>query len=103
MFGLLNIIFRPIGGMFGDLIYRHTESVRGKKLLVTFLGVIQGVFELVIGLCNPHHQPTMYGLVAALAFFMEAGNGANFAVVPHVHPFSNGESVTRQLRLLSRH
>jgi len=25
-----------------------------------------------------------------MAFFLEAGNGANFALVPHVHPFANG-------------
>jgi len=32
----------------------------------------------------------MFGLVAGLAAFMDASNGANFAVVPHVHPFANG-------------
>ena len=32
----------------------------------------------------------MFGLVAGLAFFLEFGNGANFALVPHVHPASNG-------------
>lgn len=32
----------------------------------------------------------MFGLIAGLAFFLEASNGANFALVPHVHPFANG-------------
>lgn len=32
----------------------------------------------------------MFGLIAGMAFFLEAGNGANFALVPHVHPHANG-------------
>merc|ERR1711964_466466 len=28
--------------------------------------------------------------MGGLAVFMDAANGANFAVVPHVHPFANG-------------
>lgn len=91
MFGLLNFAFRPAGGMISDLIYRYTGSVWGKKLWVTFLGVIMGVFELAIGLSDPHRERYMFGLVAGLAFFMDASNGANFAVVPHVHPFANGK------------
>ena len=32
----------------------------------------------------------MIGLVALMALFLEAGNGANFALIPHVHPRANG-------------
>jgi NNP family nitrate/nitrite transporter-like MFS transporter len=32
----------------------------------------------------------MFGLIAGMAFFLEAGNGANFSLVPHVHPHANG-------------
>lgn len=90
MFGLLNVFFRPAGGMAGDLIYRHTSSVWAKKLWITFLGVAMGAFELAIGLSDPKSMATMFGLVAGLAFFMDASNGANFAVVPHVFPHANG-------------
>ncbi|KAK5999165.1 Nitrate transporter [Cladobotryum mycophilum] len=90
MFGLLNVIFRPLGGVIGDLIYRHTNSVWAKKLWMTFLGVTMGAFQLAIGLSDPHHEPTMFGLFAGLAFFSFAANGANFAIVPHVHPSANG-------------
>jgi NNP family nitrate/nitrite transporter-like MFS transporter len=90
MFGLLNVFFRPAGGIIGDFIYHHTSSVWAKKLWVTFLGVTMGAFEIAIGFSNPHSQATMFGLVAGCAFFMDASNGANFAVVPHVHPKSNG-------------
>ncbi|OAA56276.1 nitrate transporter CrnA [Niveomyces insectorum RCEF 264] len=90
MFGLLNVFFRPAGGLLGDCIYTHTGSVWGKKTWMTFLGVVAGAFEMAIGLSDPHRQSTMFGLMVGLAFFMEAANGAVFAVVPHVHPFANG-------------
>lgn len=90
MFGLLNVVFRPAGGMVADVIYHYTKSVWAKKFWLVFLGVMTGAFEIAIGLTNSHNQNTMFGLVAGLAVFMDASNGANFAVVPHVHPFANG-------------
>ncbi|KAJ5793824.1 hypothetical protein N7457_000423 [Penicillium paradoxum] len=90
MFGLLNVVFRPAGGLLGDLVYRVTDNVWSKKLLLTFLGVAMGAFQLAIGLSDPSTETAMFGLVAGLAFFLEASNGTNFAVVPHVHPFANG-------------
>lgn len=76
--------------MAGDIIYRHTSSVWAKKLWVTFLGVIMGVFELAIGVTDSRYMATMFGLVAGLAFSMDASNGAKFAVVSHVFPHANG-------------
>lgn len=90
MFGLLNVVFRPIGGLLGDVLYRYTGTVWSKKLLLVSLGLIMAAFELAIGLTNPHNEGTMFGLVASLALFLEACNGANFAVVPHVHSYANG-------------
>ncbi|KAK5709394.1 hypothetical protein LTS12_028092 [Elasticomyces elasticus] len=90
MFGLLNIVCRPAGGVLADVVYRYTDSVWSKKILLLFLGVVMGAFQLAIGLSDPKNQATMFGLVAGLAFFLEACNGANFALVPHVHPFANG-------------
>ncbi|PGH13548.1 hypothetical protein AJ80_06298 [Polytolypa hystricis UAMH7299] len=90
MLGLLNIIFRPLGGFVGDVIYSKTHSVWAKKIWLIFVGVVYSVFLLAIGLSNPQGRSTMFGLVAGYAFFMAACNGANFAVVPHVHPFANG-------------
>jgi NNP family nitrate/nitrite transporter-like MFS transporter len=49
-----------------------------------------GAFELVLGFTNTTSEGTMFGLVAGLALFLDACNGANFAVVPHVHPYANG-------------
>lgn len=84
------MVFRPLGGVVADVIYHHTDSVWAKKMWIVFCGVMMGSFELAIGLKNSHNTHTMFGLVAGLAIFMDASNGANFAVVPHVHPFANG-------------
>lgn len=100
MYGLLNAIFRPMGGIISDLIYRSTGSLWGKKILLHSLAVIMGVFMIIIGFLNPHNKATMMGLMTGLAFFEEAGNGSVFALLPHVHPTFNGESwVTSRLSL----
>ncbi|RDW74002.1 putative nitrate transport protein crnA [Coleophoma crateriformis] len=90
MFGLLNIVFRPAGGLISDFIYRKTGSVWSKKIWLHSLAIICGAFQIAIGQVNSKSHSTMFGLVAGMAFFLEAGNGANFALVPHVHPFANG-------------
>ena len=90
MFGLLNIVTRPLGGITSDLIYRKTGSVWAKKLLMHGLGLIAGSFLLAIGFSNPMNTNTMFGLIAGFAIFLEAGNGANFSLVPHVNPHANG-------------
>jgi len=90
MFGLLNVVCRPAGGFLADVFYRFTGTVWSKKLLLTFLGIIMGAFQLAIGFSDPTSEATMFGLIAGLAFFLEACNGVNFALVPHVHPYANG-------------
>ncbi|KAF2751091.1 nitrate transporter-like protein [Sporormia fimetaria CBS 119925] len=91
MFGLLNVITRPLGGFVGDLIYKWTNhSLWAKKAWIHFVGVMSGIFLIVIGVLDSKDLSTMIGLIALMAVFMEAGNGANFALVPHVHPFANG-------------
>jgi len=64
-----------------------------KKAWIVFVGVVSGIFLIVIGETNPHNETTMFGLIAGMAFFLEAGNGANFALVPHVHPFGTGTNI----------
>ncbi|SLM35334.1 mfs nnp nitrate nitrite transporter [Lasallia pustulata] len=89
MFGLLNVVFRPMGGLISDAVYRRS-GVWGKKALLHTFAILLGVFLLIIGLLNPNNKSTLFGLVAGMAFFLEAGNGANFSLVPHVHPHANG-------------
>lgn len=102
MFGLLNIVCRPAGGFLADVVYRYTDSVWSKKILLLFLAIVMGAFQLAIGLSDPKNQSTMFGLTAGLAFFLEACNGANFALVPHVHPFANGKTPDTTLRIHNR-
>lgn len=91
MFGLLNGAFRPLGGLVADLAYHATGgNVWAKKALIHAYGLITGAFLIIIGVLNPHEKSTMFGLIAGMAFFLEGGNGLNFALVPHVHPFANG-------------
>lgn len=91
MFGLLNVVFRPLGGLVSDVLYRATGGrAWTKKIWLNALGVVTGAFQIAIGLTDPHSQSTMFGLIAGMAFFLEAGNGACFSLVPHVHPAANG-------------
>jgi len=90
MFGLLNIVTRPFGGIMSDVFYRYTDSLWVKKMWIHFLGICTGAFLLAIGLTDSHDPTTMFGLVGAMAVFLEAGNGAIFSLVPHVHPHANG-------------
>lgn len=90
MFGLLNVVFRPMGGIVSDLIFKRTQSVWAKKIWLIFLGVAAGAHLIAIGVLNPKTEATMFGLFVGLAVFMEAANGANFSLVPHVFPAANG-------------
>jgi NNP family nitrate/nitrite transporter-like MFS transporter len=73
------------------VIYKKTDgTLWAKKGWIHFLGIITGIFQIAIGTTNSHSLHTMVGLIAGMAFFLEAGNGANFALVPHVHPYANG-------------
>lgn len=67
-----------------------TTNLWLKKAWIVSVGIISGAFLIAIGLLDPHSESTMFGLIAGMAFFLEAGNGASFALVPHVHPHANG-------------
>lgn len=91
IFGFLNFITRPLGGVVGDLLYNYCgRSLWLKKIWIHVCGLMTGALLIVIGILDPHHLPTMVGLIIVMAVFHEAGNGANFALVPHVYPYANG-------------
>jgi NNP family nitrate/nitrite transporter-like MFS transporter len=91
IFGFLNFVTRPLGGMVGDLVYNFFgRSLWLKKAWIHVCGLLTGALLILIGLLDPHHLGTMVGLVVLMAVFHEAGNGANFALVPHVYPYANG-------------
>ena len=98
MFGLLNVVCRPVGGFISDALYKRTKSTWSKKILTHTLSIIDGCFLIAIGIKNSHKTSTMFGLVAGMALFLEGANGALFSLVPHVHPFANGEFFTSDLK-----
>ena len=102
MFGFLNFVTRPIGGIVSDLLYNYCNRRNSsgdsegsgalwlKKGWVVVCGAVTGALLIVIGQLDPHSYGLMFGLVALMAVFLEAGNGANFSLLPHVHPRANG-------------
>ena len=91
MFGLMNAVFRPLGGLVSDLAYQRTNSVWSKKILLHVYLFITGAFLVAAGLTNPTELGMMVGLInIGAAFFLEGANGLNYALVPHVHPYANG-------------
>jgi NNP family nitrate/nitrite transporter-like MFS transporter len=94
MFGFLNFLTRPLGGIVSDLLYKYFGSSEGalwyKKGWVLVCGLVTGALLVVIGEVDPKSQGVMFGLVGIMAVFLEAGNGANFSLLPHVHPRANG-------------
>ncbi|KAI9171328.1 Nitrate transporter-like protein [Paramyrothecium foliicola] len=96
IFGFLNVVTRPLGGVVADILYNSfRRNLWFKKAWITFCGLMTGTLLLVIGKIDPseesgHSIGLMVGLIALMAIFHEAGNGANFALVPHVHPSANG-------------
>ncbi|KAH6845359.1 major facilitator superfamily domain-containing protein [Chaetomium sp. MPI-CAGE-AT-0009] len=87
LFGFLNLVARPLGGAVGDLVYGFFGSGTGldregrglwwKKGWVVLCGVLTGVGLVVIGVVDGSSSEG-------------AGNGANFSLLPHVHPQANG-------------
>lgn len=94
--GFLNFAARPLGGAVADVLYNwFGRKLWLKKAWITCCGVTAGALLIAIGRVNPSEQKgqsvgTMVGLVSVAAMFLEAGSGANFALVPHVHPSANG-------------
>ncbi|KAH7886819.1 major facilitator superfamily domain-containing protein [Phlebopus sp. FC_14] len=93
IYGFLNIFSRPMGGYFGDLIYKKF-GVPGKKYLMISLGIVQGLFSLGLGLyIDGRAKPDLSIIIvlfSILAVINEAANGVNFSLVPHCNPYSNG-------------
>jgi MFS transporter, NNP family, nitrate/nitrite transporter len=91
IFGFLDFATRPLGGIVSDLLYKYSgHNLWLKKGWIVTCGLVAGILLIIIGCLNPHDEPTMFGLIALTAVFLQAGNGANFALVPHVHPSANG-------------
>ncbi|KAK5132968.1 hypothetical protein LTR08_008331 [Meristemomyces frigidus] len=91
MFGLMNVVCRPLAGVVSDIAYKATGNVWSKKVLLHTYSIITGVFLIAIGVSDPRGLYTLVLLIGiGLAFFLEGANGLNYSLVPHVHPHANG-------------
>ncbi|KAI1304510.1 major facilitator superfamily domain-containing protein [Xylaria venustula] len=91
IFGFLNFVTRPLGGFCSDYLYRVTSrNLWAKKTVIVVCGVLTGALLVIIGQLDPHKLSVLVGLISLMAIFLEAGNGANFGLIPHVHPQANG-------------
>ncbi|KAI0962721.1 hypothetical protein AcW1_000016 [Taiwanofungus camphoratus] len=93
IYGLMNVYSRACGGYMGDVIYTRF-GVPGKKYLTLVLGTLQGFMSLALGLyIDSRDRPSLAVVIVVfviLAIVNQAGNGANFSLVPHCNPNSNG-------------
>lgn len=94
--GLLNLVTRPAGGYFGDLVYRH-YGTNGKKAWTLLCGLIMGAALVAGGFYMQNNRTSgdeqlsvLMGVFSVAAIFSEFGNGANFALVPHCNAYNNG-------------
>ncbi len=91
VFGFLDFGTRPLGGVVSDLLYKYSgHNLWFKKGWMVVCGLTAGALLIVLGQVRPREESAVFGLVALVAVFLQAGNGANFALVPHVHPSANG-------------
>lgn len=67
------------------------------------LWLMLAVFLMLVRFNDPKSKAMMVGLLTGLALFEEAGNGARFAIVPHMRPTSNGRFIPLFLSLHVAH
>lgn len=92
MYGLLNLFARVLGGYGSDLIYRRW-GIQGKKWWLLSTAFVQGILLIGVGVYIEKGSPSLGGVVAFVVFIAISGfmaNGANYALVPHLNPYSNG-------------
>lgn len=90
MLGLLNVVTRPLGGFIADYLYKRFKTTKVKKFWLLFCGGMEGIFLLWIGLVPGLEIHSLIGALGVMCIFMEAGNGANFALVPHINKKHTG-------------
>lgn len=74
MFGLLNVVTRPLGGVIADLLYVHvSKNLWIKKAWINFVGIVSGIFLVAIGQVNPHNESMM----CKSHYYMVNGHGAD--------------------------
>ncbi|WP_019674531.1 NarK family nitrate/nitrite MFS transporter [Arsukibacterium perlucidum] len=83
-FAFMNLVSRPMGGWFSDKFGRR------KSMVILISGLALGYF--VMGLMDSHWWiPVAVLAVMACSFFVQAGEGAVFAIVPLIKRSMTGQ------------
>lgn len=96
-YGLLNLIFRPAGGILADYLYRkykHTgNGVRAKWYLLLASNCLQGLMMVALGLYVNHGALTVggvMGVIVAVAITGFVANAAAYSIYGHLRPKNVG-------------
>ncbi|KAL2270093.1 hypothetical protein VTJ83DRAFT_2277 [Remersonia thermophila] len=101
MFGFLDFVARPLGGIVSDLLYRFASRSKHRKLAdpdsalwfkkgwVTLCTLGAGAMLVIVGRLydgpsSGNSEGGAVALIALAAVFMQASSGANFSLLPHV-------------------
>ncbi|CAO1621627.1 unnamed protein product [Jaminaea pallidilutea] len=98
MYGCLNFVIRPAGGVISDFIYRRFRArglgVRARVTYMLLTNMGQGFFMLALGLYINQHRTPSFSVIMALVFLLALSgfqaNAACFGVYPHVRPKNYG-------------
>jgi NNP family nitrate/nitrite transporter-like MFS transporter len=88
VFGLLNIVSRPLGGILSDVIGTRV-GMRGRLWWLFFVQMTGAVMCCVMGVVQNSLSHTI-GVVIVFSAFIEAACGATYGVVPFVSQRSLG-------------
>lgn len=97
-YGLLNLFFRPMGGVFSDMLYHKFRprgyGLRAKVTLMLVTNVFQGLFMLGLGLYVDRSASPTLGVVMGFIVLMAAtgfvANAAAYSVYGHLRPKNIG-------------
>ena len=92
LFGLMNLVTRPFGGMLSDILYRAfgsgTTGMRGRLLTVVICLLWEGCFLCIMS--RQKHLDITIILLVLFAVGCQMGNGSIYSVVPYVEPTATG-------------
>ncbi|KAF9398626.1 hypothetical protein BGX21_007533 [Mortierella sp. AD011] len=90
IFGLMNMISRASGGYLADYVNRFVgEGVQGRMLVHICMFLLEGAFLVGFSFAAATLRSALIVLIL-FSFFVQAGCGTTFSLVPFVNPRSSG-------------
>ncbi|PWN25644.1 MFS general substrate transporter [Jaminaea rosea] len=97
-YGLLNLIFRPAGGVFADMLYSKYKplgyGLRAKVMLMIVTNIMQGLLMVGLGMYVNHssHQSIggVIGFIVGIAATGFVANAGAYSVYSHLRPRNIG-------------